>query len=218
MEKDLKKRARWIFNALKKTYPKAKCELNHKNPLELLVATVLSAQCTDKRVNLVTRSLFKKYKRVNDYAKTPLEKFETEIHSTGFYKNKAKNIKDACQVIVGTYQGKVPDTMGALVKLPGVGRKTANVILGNAYGKNEGVVVDTHVMRLSKLLRLTKQANPEKIEIDLMELFPRKEWTLLSHLLIWHGRALCAARRPDCEHCSLARQCPFGLKRIDKDG
>lgn len=211
-EKDLKKRALWIFKTLGKTYPDAHIELDFKNPLELFVATVLSAQCTDKRVNIVTPALFKKYRKADDYAKTPLTKFESEIRSTGFYKNKAKNIKEACRVMVGKHKGRVPDTMEELVRLPGVGRKTANVILGNAYGKNEGVVVDTHVLRISRLLGLTSQKDPEKIELDLMGLYPRRDWTQLAHLIVRHGRRCCIARRPDCLHCSLRPQCPFGIK------
>lgn len=212
MEKDLKKRALWILKTLRKTYPNAHCELNHKNPLELLIATVLSAQCTDKRVNLVTQNLFKKYKKASDYARAPLEGLEQDVRSTGFYRNKARNIQKTAQTIHHQFKGKVPETMEELVTLPGVGRKTANVILGNAYGKNEGVVVDTHVSRISRLLGLTHEKTPEKIEQDLMTLFPKKDWTQLSHFLIWHGRRLCVARRPDCPHCPLQPQCPFGLQ------
>jgi len=216
MEKNIKKRALWILKTLKKTYPAAKCELNFKNPLELLIATVLSAQCTDKRVNLVTQDLFKKYRKVSDYSRAPSSELEQDIRSTGFYKNKTKSIQGASKVIITEHKGKVPGTMEELVKLPGVGRKTANVILGTAFGKSEGVVVDTHVSRITQLLGVTHNKNPEKIEKDLMELFPRNEWTHLSHLFIWHGRRCCVARRPDCFHCSLRPQCPYGLKRVGK--
>jgi endonuclease-3 len=213
MEKNIKKRALWIFKTLKKAYPNAHIELDYKNPLELLVATILSAQCTDKRVNIVTKDVFRKYKKASDYAAVPLAKFEAEIRSTGFYKNKAKNIREACRVIAEEHHGRVPDTMEALVALSGIGRKTANVILGSAYKKNEGVVVDTHVSRISQLLELTKKKDPEKIEQDLMEFFPRKDWTFLSHLLIRHGRLCCVARRPDCGHCPVQSQCPHGIKK-----
>jgi endonuclease-3 len=212
LEKDIKKRAAWIFKVLKKTYPDARIELVHKTPLELLVATILSAQCTDKRVNLVTRDLFRKYRDPDDYLNTPLKTFESDIRSTGFFKNKARSIQGACRAILEEYGGRVPETMDELVRLPGVGRKTANVILGNAYHKNEGIVVDTHVIRLSGLLGLTREKNAEKIERDLMKLFPRREWTLLSHLLIRHGRVCCIARRPGCNNCSLKSQCPYAVK------
>lgn len=216
MEKNLARRAGWIFKTLRKTYPNAHCELNYKNSLELLVATVLSAQCTDKRVNLVTQELFKKYKTARDYASGPLTKLEAMIRSTGFYKNKSKNIRGACRAIEKEFGGRVPETMAALVSLPGLGRKSANVILGNVFGKQEGITVDTHVIRLSNLLGLTQERNPERIERDLMKLFPIKNWTLISHLLVWHGRRCCVARRPDCLHCPVRPNCPAGLKVREK--
>lgn len=197
-----------LIARLRKTYPEVRCELRHQDPLELLVATVLSAQCTDKRVNIVTEKLFKKYRSARDYARVKTAELEEDIRSTGFYRNKARNIQAACGTLVEKYAGKVPETMEELVKLAGVGRKTANVVLGNAFGRNEGVVVDTHVARLSGRLGLSAQKHPEKIERDLMDLVPRKDWTLWSHWLIWHGRRRCAARRPDCPNCELRGLCP----------
>lgn len=191
-------------------YPGAHCELNFKNPLQLLIATILSAQCTDKRVNMVTPALFKKYPTAVDYAKAPVTEFEKAIKSTGFFRNKTKNIRAATSRIAERYGGRVPDTMEQLRELPGVGRKTANVVLGNAFGKDEGIVVDTHVARLSHRIRLTKQVDPEKIERDLMKLVPREHWTLWSHWLIWHGRRRCFARKPDCNQCEIFRLCPSG--------
>lgn len=197
-----------LIARFKATYPDAHCELNYSNPLELLVATILSAQCTDKRVNIVTADLFKKYRKAEDYCNATPAGFEQEIRSTGFFKNKAKAILGACRTILSKFGGKVPETMEQLVELSGVGRKTANVVLGNAFGKSEGVVVDTHVTRLSARLGLTKQSHPEKIEEDLMKLVPREYWTLWSHWLIWHGRRRCTARNPDCEHCEVCALCP----------
>ena len=191
-------------------YPGAHCELDFRNPLELLVATILSAQCTDKRVNMVTPALFKKYRRAKDYANAPQAELENAIRSTGFYRNKAKSIRGAMRAIAEEHNGKVPETMEALRALPGVGRKTANVVLGNAFGKNEGIVVDTHVARLSHRLGLTKQKDPEKIERDLMKLVPREHWTNWSHWLIWHGRRRCFARKPDCSQCEVFPLCPSG--------
>jgi endonuclease-3 len=191
-------------------YPGAHCELDFRNPLELLVATILSAQCTDKRVNMVTPALFTKYRRAKDYANAPQAELENAIRSTGFYRNKAKSIRGAMRAIAEEHNGKVPETMEALCALPGVGRKTANVVLGNAFGKNEGIVVDTHVARLSQRLGLTKQKDPEKIERDLMKLVPREHWTNWSHWLIWHGRRRCFARKPDCSQCEIFRLCPSG--------
>ena len=191
-------------------YPGAHCELDFRNPLELLVATILSAQCTDKRVNMVTPALFKKYRRAKDYANAPQAEVENAIRSTGFYRNKAKSIRGAMRAIAEEHNGKVPETMEALRALPGVGRKTANVVLGNAFGKNEGIVVDTHVARLSHRLGLTKQKDPEKIERDLMKLVPREHWTNWSHWLIWHGRRRCFARKPDCSQCEVFQLCPSG--------
>ena len=197
-----------VIAALRKTYPDAHCELNFATPLELLVATVLSAQCTDKRVNKVTPALFARFKAAADYAAAPPAELERMIQSTGFFRNKAKAIQSACRDIAGKHAGRVPDTMEALTALHGVGRKTANVILGNAFGKSEGVVVDTHVIRLSQRIGLTKQKTPEKIESDLMKLVPRAQWTMFSHWLIWHGRRRCYARGPECEQCELAKICP----------
>lgn len=197
-----------LIAALRKTYPDAHCELNFSTPLELLVATILSAQCTDKRVNMVTPALFARFKTAADYASAPLAELERMIQSTGFFRNKAKAIQLACKDIVAKHAGRVPDTMEALTALHGVGRKTANVILGNAFGKSEGVVVDTHVLRLSQRIGLTKQKTPEKIEGDLMKLVPREQWTLFSHWLVWHGRRRCYARGPECEQCELVKLCP----------
>lgn len=191
-------------------YPGVHCELNFRNPLQLLIATILSAQCTDKRVNMVTPVLFAKYKTAADYAQASLAELENAIKSTGFFRNKAKSIRGASEAIVRLYRGKVPDTMEQLRALPGVGRKTANVVLGNAFGKNEGIVVDTHVERLSHRLRLTRNGDPEKIERDLMKLVPSQHWTNWSHWLIWHGRRRCFARKPDCSQCEVFRLCPSG--------
>ncbi|HEY5895038.1 MAG TPA: endonuclease III [Chthoniobacterales bacterium] len=189
-------------------YPEAHCELDHKNPLQLLVATILSAQCTDKRVNMVTPALFAAYPTAKALAEAPQEDIERLIASTGFFRNKAKNIRAAAQEIVATHGGEVPRSMDALTALPGVGRKTANVVLGNAFGIEEGVVVDTHVARLSKRLGLTRETDPVKIERELMKLVPRKDWTNFSHWLIWHGRRRCFARKPDCAGCEIADICP----------
>ncbi|MBU1261244.1 MAG: endonuclease III [Planctomycetes bacterium] len=196
-----------IWPILKKTYPQAKCALEHTNPLELLIATILSAQCTDVRVNIVTKTLFKKYKSVNTWAKAPLEQIEQDIKSTGFYRNKAFNIKNACQKIIDDYNGKVPDTMDELLKLGGVGRKTANVVLGNAFGA-AGIVCDTHVIRLSRRLGLSANSDAVKLEFDLMEIVPKKNWTLFSHLIVFHGRNVCQARKPKCDICQIAKYCP----------
>ena len=193
-----------------KVYPDAHTELNFKNPLELLIATILSAQCTDKRVNMVTPHLFKKYRSAKDYAAAPQAELETAIKSTGFFRNKTKAIRAATSTIVHKFGGKVPDSMEELRELPGVGRKTANVVLGNAFGINEGIVVDTHVIRLSQRLGLTKHKDPEKIEQDLMKLVPKKHWAVWSHWLIWHGRRRCYARKPDCANCEVFRFCPSG--------
>lgn len=201
-------RTRKIISVLKRTYPNAHCELNFSNPLELLIATILSAQCTDKRVNLVTAELFKKYRRASDFAAADISALEQDVRSTGFYKNKAKNIKACCTALVEKFGGEVPRTMDELHALAGVGRKTANVVLGNAFDINVGVVVDTHVTRLSTRLGLTTEIDPVKIEQALMKLVPQDEWTLFSHWLIWHGRRRCDARKPDCEHCELTALCP----------
>lgn len=197
-----------IIAGLRKTYPDAHCELNHSSPLELLVATILSAQCTDKQVNLVTADLFKKYRTAADYAQAQPEVFASDIRRIGLYRNKAKNIQAACGILVEQHGGHVPRTMEQLIHLPGVGRKTANVVLGNAFGINEGVVVDTHVTRLSARLGLTRETQPEKIEQALMKLIPREDWAIFSDWLIWHGRRRCAARKPDCDQCEVRPYCP----------
>ena len=203
-----------IIAALKKRYPDARCALHHGSPLELLVATILSAQCTDERVNLVTRDLFRKYRTARDYAEVPQGRFEREIKTTGFYRNKAKNIRTAAARIIAEFDGNVPDRMDDLLSLPGVARKTANVVLGTAFGKTEGIVVDTHVIRLAGRLKLSARKNNQgdKMEKELMELVPRDEWTLFAHLLIFHGRNLCTARKPDCEHCPVGDLCPSAFK------
>lgn len=205
-------RANAIVKALSEVYPSAHCELDFTNPLELLIATILSAQCTDKRVNMVTPVLFKKYKTAKAFAEAGQEELEKDIQSTGFYRNKAKSIRAASADIVAKHGGKVPETMEELTALHGVGRKTANVVLGNAFGKNEGVVVDTHVARLSQRFAFTKQTTPEKIEQDLMKLVPRDRWTDFSHWLIWHGRRRCHARKPDCAGCEIQELCPSAFK------
>jgi len=204
----LQARTKKIIAGLRKTYPDAHCELNYSNPLELLIATILSAQCTDKRVNRVTAELFKKHRSAADFANAPLAELEQDIKTTGFFRNKAKNVQACCRKLVERHGGEVPKTMEELTHLVGVGRKTANVVLGNAFGVNVGVVVDTHVARLSQRLGLTKHKQPEKIEEDLMKLVPREQWTLLSHWLIWHGRRRCDARRPDCAQCEIRKVCP----------
>ena len=205
-----KKRVGKIIRKLKGKFPDARCALDHKGPLELMVATILSAQCTDVRVNIVTKDLFKKYRKASDYAGAQLPALEKDVQSTGFFRNKAKNIKSACTDIVDKHSSKVPDSMESLTGLAGIGRKTANVILGNAFGKNEGVVVDTHVGRIANRLALTRHhnKNAEKIEQDLMELVLRKEWMIFSHLLILHGRATCKARKPACDQCTISNHCP----------
>jgi endonuclease-3 len=204
----LKTRTRKILARLEQAYPEATCALHHRGALELLVATILSAQSTDARVNMVTPALFAKYGTAAAYAAADPAALEQEIHSTGFFRNKTKSIIGMAQALVEHHRGDVPDTMEALVQLPGVGRKTANVVLGTWFGKNEGVVVDTHVHRLSTLLGLTKETTPEKIERDLMALVPRARWTWFSHTLILHGRRVCIARRPRCEECVVNRWCP----------
>lgn len=202
------KRAGKIILALKRVYPDAYCELNHANPVQLLVATILSAQCTDKRVNMVTAELFKSYRTAQDFADAPLADLEQAVRSTGFYRNKAKNIQACCRKLVERHGGEVPRTMEELTALDGAGRKTANVVLGNAFGINVGVVVDTHVSRLSQRLGLTKKTSPERIEQALMKLVPRELWAQFSHWLIWHGRRRCDARKPDCGGCELKELCP----------
>jgi endonuclease-3 len=204
----LKARTRKILARLAQEYPEATCALHHRDALELLVATILSAQSTDARVNMVTPALYAKYGSAAAYAAANPAVLEQEIHSTGFFRNKTKSIIGMAQALVERHGGEVPDIMEALVQLPGVGRKTANVVLGTWFGKNEGIVVDTHVQRLSTLLRFTKETTPEKIERDLMALVPRHRWTWFSHTLILHGRRVCVARRPKCEECVVNRLCP----------
>jgi endonuclease-3 len=207
-------RTKKIVAGLEKAYPDAHCELNFSNPLELLIATILSAQCTDKRVNIVTESLFKKYRSASDFATADLPELEQAVKTAGFYRNKARNIKAAAQSIVEKHGGEVPRTMEELVELGGVGRKTANVVLGNAFDTNVGVVVDTHVARLSYRQGLVTETDPVKIEQVLMKLVPQAKWTLFSHLLIWHGRRRCYARKPDCDHCEVLKLCPrIGVKK-----
>jgi len=197
-----------IYSKLKKAYPDSRIALFHSDPLELLIAVILSAQCTDKRVNIVTKELFKRYKKAEDYAYGNLDELKTFIKSTGFYNNKAKNIQNACKLIVEKHKGKVPNTMEGLLELPGVARKTANIVLSNAYGINEGIAVDTHVMRLSQRLGFSKNKDPKKIEIDLMEIFPKSEWNKVTYYLIEHGRTLCKAPVPICSRCPIQEECP----------
>ena len=202
-----RERVRNIWPILKKEYPRAKIALEFVNPLELLIATILSAQCTDVRVNMVTKDLFKKYKSGADWAGADLKEIESDIRSTGFFRNKALNIKGACTRIIEHYGGKVPGTMEELLTLPGVGRKTANCVLGDAFGV-PGITCDTHVIRLSRRLGLSGNSDPVKLEFDLAEIVPRKDWTAFSHLLITHGRSICTARKPDCPNCPIAQHCP----------
>jgi endonuclease-3 len=196
-----------VFNILRKEYPNVKPALNYKNPFQLLVATILSAQCTDERVNIVTKDLFKKYKSPKDYINASNEELEKDIYSTGFYKQKAKSIKGCCKVLIEKYNGKVPDDFEKLNELPGVGRKTASVVAGNAFGI-PAIAVDTHVKRLSNLLGFIKSNDPEKIEFKLRELLPEKDWTDSSHWLATHGRKICIARRPKCLECVIGNICP----------
>ena len=198
-----------ILDILDKTYPKAQCSLDFANPLELLVATVLSAQCTDERVNQVTKRLFKKYQAAADYAQVASDELEEDIRPTGFFRNKAKSLKNCGAALVERYEGEVPDSLEDLVELPGIGRKTANVILGTAFN-TPGIVVDTHVGRITQRLGLTQQRDPVKIEFDLMEQIPREKWTVFSHQLIQHGRKICTARKPKCSICPLLEHCDFG--------
>ena len=209
-ESKVKKRARTeeIRERLEEEYPQACCALDHRTPLQLLVATILSAQCTDKRVNMVTPALFERFPDAASYAEADMAELEEMIRTTGFYRNKAKSLQGLGQALQSDYEGEVPATMNELSSLPGVGRKTANVVLGNAFGIDEGIVVDTHVGRLSNRLGLTEQKNPEKIEADLMSLVPQEDWTLWAHLLIFHGRQVCKARRPVCADCVLVDLCP----------
>jgi len=202
-----------VLSRLKRAYPDAHCELDHETPLQLLVATILSAQCTDKRVNMVTPSLFQTFPTAASLADAPREKLEEIIRTTGFFRNKAKSLIGLGKALVERHNSEVPDSMDTLVRLPGVGRKTANVVLGNAFRKNDGIVVDTHVGRLSLRLGLSKESDPVKVEQDLMPLFPRKDWALLAHLLIFHGRRVCDARAPKCEICVLSDICPSSTVR-----
>ena len=210
-QETLKKRVKDIIKILSKEIPDSRIALKFYNPLELLVATILSAQCTDVKVNQVTLDLFKKYRSVKDYAKSDLEKLEGEIRPTGFYRNKAKAIQRCCQEVIKRFDGEIPNTLEKLVTLPGVGRKTANVILGNAFGI-PGIVVDTHVQRVSQRIGLTENNDPTKIEFDLMEIVPQKEWTHFSNLLVWHGRRTCIAKKPHCDTCPLIKWCVYGSK------
>jgi endonuclease-3 len=205
---DTKLRTAEIIKRLKKAYPDAHCALNHTNAFELLIATILSAQCTDERVNIVTSTLFRKYRGPQDFLAVEQEELEQDIRSTGFFRNKAKNIRAASQRLIDEYGGKVPQTMDELLTLGGVARKTANVVMGNAFGIASGVVVDTHVSRLSQRLGLTQEKTPEKIELALQEIIPKKHWVMFSHWLIFHGRQICQARKPKCSECTLADQCP----------
>ena len=206
-------RCRAILRRLRAAHPEARCALHHRNPLQLLVATILSAQCTDQRVNLVTPALFRRYHSAADFATARPAELEAMIRSTGFFRNKAHSIRNCCQSLVAEYGGRVPDALDKLVQLDGIGRKTANVVLGVAYGKAEGIVVDTHVSRLSRRMGLIRQTTPEKIEQALMKIVPRQDWIDFSHLLIWHGRKRCTARKPDCIQCEIADVCPkIGVK------
>lgn len=199
-----------MVRRLKKNYPDAVCALDHQSPFELLVATILSAQCTDERVNKVTTELFRKYRKPEDYLEVEQEELERDIYQTGFYRNKAKSIRGACRLLVDEYGGELPRSMDELLKLPGVARKTGNVVLGVAFGIASGIVVDTHVGRVSRRLGLTENEDPQKVERDLTEIIPKKDWIAFSHLLITHGRRVCAARKPNCAECFLLDLCPFG--------
>jgi endonuclease-3 len=205
---ELKKRTREIIRKLKRAYPGAKCSLNHSNAFELLIATILSAQCTDDRVNIVTADLFRKYRKPEDYLKVSPRELEKDIQSTGFFRNKTKSIQGTAKMLTETYSGEVPKTMDELLELPGVARKTANVVLGNAFDIKAGVVVDTHVTRLSHRLNLTQEKTAEKIEQDLIPIVPRKDWVIFPHLIIYHGRKTCKARNPQCAECVIEKLCP----------
>src|SRR5689334_18520066 len=205
---DLKKRVREVIRRLRRAYPHAKTSLNHTNAFELLIATILSAQSTDERVNIVTADLFRKYRQPEDYLKVPARELEQDIHSTGFFRNKTKSLQGTAKVLLEKYGGQVPHTMDELLELPGVARKTANVVLGNAFGIKAGVVVDTHVTRLSHRLGFSQEKTAEKIEQDLIEIVPKKDWVLFPHLMIFHGRRTCKARSPLCAECVVEKQCP----------
>jgi endonuclease-3 len=206
--KSLKLRAKKIIQLLKRAYPDAKCSLNHSNAFELLIATILSAQCTDERVNIVTADLFRKYRKPEDYLKVSAGELQSDIRTTGFFRNKTKSIQGTAKVLTEQYRGRVPETIEELLELPGVARKTANVVLGNAFGVTSGIVVDTHVTRLSRRLALTQQKHPEKIENDLIAIVPKNDWVIFSHLLIAHGRKICKARNPLCAECVIEKYCP----------
>ena len=208
MISELKQKVGKIIRLLKRAYPDAKCSLNHSNAFELLIATILSAQCTDDRVNIVTADLFRKYRKPEDYLKVSPRELEKDIRTTGFFRNKTKSIQGTSKLLTEQYDGRVPQTMDELLELPGVARKTANVVLGNAFAIRSGVVVDTHVTRLSHRLGLTQQKTAEKIELDLIEIVPKKEWVMFSHLLIAHGRKICKARNPLCDDCMVVKLCP----------
>jgi endonuclease-3 len=210
-------RVRKILKILDQSYPDARCALAHANPLELLIATMLSAQCTDARVNIVTRDLFRKYRSPRDYVEVPQETLEADIRSTGFYHNKAKSIRGACAIIEAKFKGAVPNSMEDLLLLPGVARKTANVVLGVAFGKAEGVVVDTHVFRISRRLGFSESETPENVERDLMEILPQERWISFAHQAILHGRALCKARNPLCRACPLEEICEWPEKTVKPD-
>ena len=212
----LKERTEKIIKLLKRAHADAKCALNHANAFELLIATILSAQCTDERVNKVTADLFRKYRKPEDYLKVPATELQQDIRTTGFFRNKTKSIQGASKMLVEEFGGEVPQSMEELLKLPGVARKTANVVLGVAYAKAEGVVVDTHVSRLSHRLKLTRHKDAGKIEKDLMEIVPRKNWIEFAHLLIFHGRRICKARRPLCEQCVVEELCPSSILKTGK--
>jgi len=203
----IRTRAGRIVRLLARLYPDAQCALHHENPLQLLIATILSAQCTDVRVNMVTPGLFARYPNAKAFATADLRELETAIQSTGFFRNKARNIQECCKQLVAKYRGQVPRTMDELLELPGIGRKTANVVLGNAYDV-PGITVDTHVGRLSRRMGLTRETDANKVERDLMLIIPKKEWTMFSHRMIYHGRQVCYARKPNCEGCALAKVCP----------
>jgi endonuclease-3 len=202
------KRIGEILKRLKKAYPDAKCSLNHSNPFELLIATILSAQCTDERVNIVTKTLFEKYKKPQDYLAVPEDELQNDIRTTGFFRNKTRSIRGASKKMIEEFGAEVPSTMDELLTLPGVARKTGNVVMGNAFGVASGIVVDTHVDRVSRRLRLTKEEQPPKIEQDLIKLVPKKDWIKFSHMLIQHGRYVCKALKPDCPNCVLNDLCP----------
>jgi endonuclease III len=204
----LEERADAVYRILEEEYPDAHCALDHRNPFELTVATILSAQCTDERVNMVTPELFRRFPAPEDLAGARQDEVEEIVHSTGFFRNKARNLIGMAEAVVERHEGHVPRTLKDLVKLPGIGRKTANVVLGNAFDIDEGVVVDTHVKRISKRLGFTRETSPVKVERDLMKLFPRERWTMLAHLMIFHGRAICDARKPLCGECPVAHLCP----------